>query len=632
MGKMVMLLRASSKKEKIFLYISYMLDVFFISIVLAIVKLLEDTSFNLSSSDANQTEMMEAGVFMLAIMIIAFFLWLISMEFKGLYDSRGVFNRNVKLMGYPGKKLMLLYIIEMLYMQIPCVISGCALGSLVYHFYAVNNAEVIVWMTPRIMFAASIIHVCMVSLTIIIVGKKCIRESAITEQRSGHVYSKKKTALMIVQLAIAVTLVLVIQKICSQMGKWLNNTDAFVYIQTVKLAYMLVVAIGFAPVMRLIFAVANFIGKKSHAFHFVISLKLEKSYWGRFLVMAFLMIFSGTFFCGLYSLFGTTRASADNLSRESIHYQSYYTFDQNYPMEDSVNDKEYFCTLRYRAQLESGSHTWVTGIDSQYLNDYETFQTTDLTEEGKCTNLADDEMLLNSIDQDDFDGIILPEEFSNQNGKKITLLINNKSVTFTIYASILAHDTDRMDAYVSRAYLQKQLGEKNLYNTVFYLKDPGFIDMDHVMLSQTNEQIWSENYKHIVQGTETMELIFWMILICSIFAICTCLVMSANDNERNLAYLQGIGAGKAALRKIYIFQAIWNVACAVIPTTFLTYFFAKGLGYLLLNPGYYQGRFQINAKDLILLFITYLAVSVVVQLVMVKKTTETEKYLKILRQ
>lgn len=110
-------------------------------------------------------------------------------------------------------------------------------------------------------------------------------------------------------------------------------------------------------------------------------------------------------------------------------------------------------------------------------------------------------------------------------------------------------------------------GAENLYNTVYYMEAPAAIDTDHVFLSQTNEEIWEENWQHIVQGTETMELTFWVILICSMFAICTCLVMSGEDNRRNLAYLRGIGAGKGMLLKMYLFQAIWNVACAILPVT-----------------------------------------------------------------
>ena len=85
------------------------------------------------------------------------------------------------------------------------------------------------------------------------------------------------------------------------------------------------------------------------------------------------------------------------------------------------------------------------------------------------------------------------------------------------------------------------------------MEEPEAVDMDHVSVSQTNEQIWEENYDHVVQGTETMELIFWMILICSIFAVCTCLVMSGFDNERNLAYMQGTWHREKGFEKRFIF-------------------------------------------------------------------------------
>ena len=92
-----------------------------------------------------------------------------------------------------------------------------------------------------------------------------------------------------------------------------------------------------------------------------------------------------------------------------------------------------------------------------------------------------------------------------------------------------------------------------------------------------------------------------------------------------------LAQGKKVLRKIYIFQVIWNVACTVLPVSFLTYIFAKGIGYLLLNPGYYQGKFSVNSADLTALFVVYLAVSIAMQLFMIKKATNNEKYIRVLR-
>ena len=98
---------------------------------------------------------------------------------------------------------MMLYILEMLYMQIPCVAGGgCVLGAAVYHFYAVGNSEVIVWMKPGILVAAIVIHMCILFLTVAIVGRQCVRQSAVTEQRGGYVRKEKRPVSIIVQLII----------------------------------------------------------------------------------------------------------------------------------------------------------------------------------------------------------------------------------------------------------------------------------------------------------------------------------------------------------------------------------------------------------------------------------------------
>ena len=126
---------------------------------------------------------------------------------------------------------MMLYILEMLYMQIPCVAGGCVLGAAVYHFYAVGNSEVIVWMKPGILVAAIVIHMCILFLTVAIVGRQCVRQSAVTEQRGGYVRKEKRPVSIIVQLIIVAAAVFVIQGVCRKMETLFSATDALVYTQ-----------------------------------------------------------------------------------------------------------------------------------------------------------------------------------------------------------------------------------------------------------------------------------------------------------------------------------------------------------------------------------------------------------------
>lgn len=628
MRKMIILLSRSSRREKRFLYLSYTMDVFLISMVFMIVDLLRLTSLDLSESDVGQSMFMAMGVILVALILVIFFLWIIAMEFKGLYDSREIFNRNVKIMGYPGRKLIVLYLIEMLLMQIPSIAGGCILGAVVYHIYAVKSAEVILFMKPGIMCAAVVIHLLILLLTVAVVGGKCVGQSVVTEIRKQR---KERKSGIILQLVIAVVMIIVIQMICNRLQTQMAVTDALRYSQAVKLAYLAVIAVGIAPVMKLIFVFVDVVCKKMGAFHFVISLKLLKCFWRRFMVMIFLIIFSGAFFCALYTLFGITRESADALSRESIHYAGYYIYDRCFPRTEEKDERDTFYTLRYRSTEEGGGHIWLTGITGDYLEQYETFQTAEVTENGKSGELTDEAGLSELLESEDFDGIILDDLYQGMEGETIVLNVNGTEIPFTIYTTVLSHDCDRIDAYVSRAYLEKQLGAEGLYNTVYYMKNSEEISTDHVVLAQTNEDIWEENYQHVVQGTETMELVFWMILICSMFAVCTCLAMSGRDNQRTFAHLQGLGAEKRVLVKIYLFQSIWILICTVLPVVFLAYLLAKGIAYLLMNPGYYFLGFHVEPWVVLLLFSVYLVISIAVQLLMLRKTTKDAKYIKILR-
>ena len=228
--------------------------------------------------------MMATGIILVAVMIIVFFLWLIAMEFKGLYDSRAVFNRNVKLMGCPGRKLMMLYILEMLYMQIPCVAGGCVLGAAVYHFYAVGNSEVIVWMKTGNSGCSDCHPYVHSVLTVAIVGRQCVRQSAVTEQRGGYVRQRKKTGINNRSVDH-----------CGgggfrDSGSLQENGGHCFRRQTLwcirrrlKLAYMAVVALGFAPVMRLVICDSGCDREREREHSILlISLKLTKSYWEDF--------------------------------------------------------------------------------------------------------------------------------------------------------------------------------------------------------------------------------------------------------------------------------------------------------------------------------------------------------------
>lgn len=226
----------------------------------------------------------------------------------------------------------------------------------------------------------------------------------------------------------------------------------------------------------------------------------------------------------------------------------------------------------------------------------------------------------------------MPDNYADT-GDTVTLNINGTDVPFTVYSRGISNDFDRLDAYVSRAYLEKQLGADGLYNTVYYLQEPEQADRTDVVMSQTKEEVWQETYTHAVQGTENTELVVWMILICCMLAICTCLVMSCTDNRRMLACLQGMGTAKKTLIKIFVFQAVWNIVCVVFAVIGLTNVLTRAICYLTNGPAY-AGilEFDISPVRFLLLFLAWFAVYAAVQLFLIRKETRDGKCVELLRK
>lgn len=642
MKKMGKMLCASSRKEKLLLYFSYILNFFLIATIIMIVYALRMGTRELSGSDADQADMISSAMILVVLIIIVFFLWLIAMELKGLYDSRARFNRNVRLMGFPNRKLTVLYLMELLYMQPVSIGAGLALGEIVYHAYALRTGESLLWIRPQVIAGALALHLGMLLATVFLIGAKQGKRSVISELRGSGKQKKKRLPGLVIQGAVALGVFLTVHFCCVGFQSMLDPVNGLIACQAIKLLYYVVIIFAFDPAMCLAFKIAEGIGKLTGAYHFQLALKLQESFWGRFKIMCFLFLFSGSLFCGLYSLYASARLAGGSLAEQNIHYQSYVFSEKLLERTDSQAADTAFQTLRYRALDGDGNRIWVTGIDGAYLRSFETLFEVPLTEEGYDSqadvldpeNLADDSYLVKALDDADFDGIILPEDFGGlREGDILTLDFDGTDVSFRAYTGSLGNDWGRADAYVSLAYLEKQLGLEDCCNLTFYLENAGAPKQEEGALIQTKEEICRESYTQAVKSTENIELVVWMILICSIMAVGTCLVMSCSDNRALLACLQGMGTGRRALVKIFAIQAVWNILWVVLPVIGMTTVFTKALAYATLNPSNYAiSGFDISPVRFGLLFAVWFAIYMAVQLFLIGKETKQGRCVELLRK
>lgn len=643
MNKLGRMLCASSRKEKLLLYFSYILNFFLIVTIIMIVYALRMDIRELSGSDGSQAEMMSAAMIFVVMIIIAFFLWLIAMECKGLYDSRTRFNRNVRLMGFSNRKLTALYLMELLYMQPVSIGAGLVLGEIVYHVYGIRAGERLLWIQPQVIAGALALHMGMLLATVFLVGAKQGKRSVISELRGSRKQKKKRIPGLIIQGAIALGVFLTVHFCCIGFESILNPVNGLIGCQAIKLLYYVVIIFAFDPVMFLAFKIAEGIGKLTGAYHFQLALKLQESFWGRFKIMCFLLLFSGSLFCGLYSLFASARLAGGSLAGKNIHYQSYVLYEETRERVDVQTADTEFQTLRYRARDAEGNRIWITGIDGMYLQSFETLFKVFLTgEDGYDTqedvpdpeDLAEDDYLVKALDDADFDGIILPENFCGLGaGDILNLDFNGTDVSFRVYTGSLGNDWGRANAYVSRAYLEKQLGLEGSCNIIFYLEHAGTPKQEEGALTQTKEEICRESYTQAVKSTENIELVVWMILICSIMAVGTCLVMSCSDNRSMLACLQGMGTGRGVLVKIFAIQAVWNILWVILPVIGMTTIFTKAMAYMTLHPANYAvSGFDLSPARFGLLFAAWFGIYLAVQLFLIGKETKQGRCVELLRR
>lgn len=198
------------------------------------------------------------------------------------------------------------------------------------------------WIQPGILIAAMALHLGMLLATVLLIGLRRGARSVVSELRGVRKRRKKKLPGVIVQAGIAVGVILAVYFSCKGFRALLDPTDALMGCQAMKLLYYVALIFAFDPVMLLAFRIAEWIGKITKAYHFRLALKLQESFWGRFKVMCFLFIFSGSLFCGLYSLYSSARLARGIPSREE------YTLSELYCLQRALRTRERRNTEWYR--------------------------------------------------------------------------------------------------------------------------------------------------------------------------------------------------------------------------------------------------------------------------------------------
>ena len=167
-------------REKFFLYFSYLANIIVISILLMIATGIKNiTNETLNSNDLKQIESILSSVILVSILAVAFFQWIISMQFRALFMSRQQFNNNIRLMGAPESFLLKVYIREMISMQPPVLICGIVSAEAIYYILSgiFGGGQRYIGL-PQIIVSV-FVHITVISLSVALTYFKMIKRSVV---------------------------------------------------------------------------------------------------------------------------------------------------------------------------------------------------------------------------------------------------------------------------------------------------------------------------------------------------------------------------------------------------------------------------------------------------------------------
>lgn len=606
-------------KEKKFLYYSYTANVLVICILVMIATGISNiTNDSLSKNDLQQVKSIFSSVILVSALAILFFQWVISMQFKALFDSRKQFNNNIRLMGVSDRKLFNVYIRELLYMQPICVVVGAVFAEVLYYVLTgALNVEPRFIFLPQIILSI-LIHIFVVSLCVYLTYKKKVKINIINVIRNmdNQNSSFKFGIWKKIELFIGI-IILIASIIICLLGK--NEDERSWGYFGIVIAFFLVLDLFLIMMYRAMVA----IGRKMKVRSILLPGFISLGYLKKNKVICNLIMFSTMLFLGLQMLFLNVRMCGADVVENNIHYK------QTVWYQDSTTEKpveDCYAGLKYKINKDN-TILYISGVDSEFIDNYETIKF-----DNKKFEQADN--LTQNLNSPTWDGIVMPNYYlgAKDIGKKVSFDINGKTVKFTIQGGYYNNNMAHITCLVSKSYLSEQLGLNNEAN-MFYSKseEPIMKDNSSDVVTMSFDDLKQESYDKAVSGTSLVEMVSIVIIICAVLALINYIMISSKSSTVDIARLRGIGLEKSHIRGIYIMQSLLPVIVSVAVGILLSIMFAKISMIMVFDEAYYSRALVLTPSLMGLVLLVFGVVTLLIQLMVIKKVTDTDYYIKILR-
>jgi len=608
----------SSKREKTFLYVSYIINLIIISIFIMLATGVSDIqNETLSNNDLSQLLAIISSVIFVSIITIIFFQWIIVIQFRALFNSRNQFNINIMLIGMKQRKIFGLYSRELFLMQIIAIPIGITCSQVFYGLIAIilNLKENYI---PIFQILLSVLlHLIVIVASQFYVFIRIARIPLVNQIRKRNISLGKKVTNKKYILYLLIGLVLLL--IPSSINR---ITDVRQIIWITKLLYFVSFVFLYDFIFLLIHKLISYFSCKRKNYKLLIANKVISGQHQKVKTVTIMMIFSVTLFIGLQMLYILVRnAGAEVIN--NLNYEGIVTWDVL--QENKKNMQNVYYGYQAKTKTESGTNIYLTAIDMSFVDNYEKIDIA----------IGDKSAVYDIMNGNNINGIILPEFYITKNdvGSEVKIEVEGKIINFIVQGGYYANDFSKLICYTNIDYLNNHIDINNKYN-IAYLKDVSndinYFDLDHG-LYKSKEQIKEESYQKAVGGTDLIEMIAIIVVICSIISLVNFFIISAGKNNIDIARFRSIGITPNNIMGIYLIYSIFPIVIASVFIIPFSYLFSKIGSNAMLASKYFTNLNIQVPFDGIIVVISMFMISVIAQAVCAKKTAFTEYFVEFLK-
>lgn len=237
-------------------------------------------------------------------------------QLQNLFNIRKHFTEALLLMGTPHKKIVKIYVSELVQVHVSATLIGCVIGSSIYIVVA-NVLQIEERYVPvQIYLICVLIGILLNSYTIGSNLYKLFRGNIVEKIRNGNDYiktNKINVKGVLVRICIAAILVILMQYIS------VTSTVRQI-VELSKICNILAGMILFDPIARGVYQLLYYMIKFMKSKDAFLSVVMSKSYFRKVKITCMFLILSCTLFVGLHSLFRMVRVSGENIVDKNIGY------------------------------------------------------------------------------------------------------------------------------------------------------------------------------------------------------------------------------------------------------------------------------------------------------------------------